>query len=99
MENIILTQIPIIDFKNLISEAVKTELQHLSNSQPEKETTELITRLQTAKILNVSLVTLNSWTQKGIIKGYRIGSRVRYKKNEVFEALKQVHTLKFRRSL
>ena len=36
MENIILTQIPIIDFKNLISEESQTELQHLSNSQPEK---------------------------------------------------------------
>ena len=99
MENIILSQIPISDLKDFISEAVKTGLQNLSNSQPEKETTELVTRLQTAKILNVSLPTLNDWTKKGIIKGYRIGSRVRYKKNEVFEALKQVHTLKFRRTL
>lgn len=98
MENIILTQISIAELKNLISEVLRTELKNLNDSQPEKETTELITRLQTAKILNVSLPTLNDWTKKGIIKGYRIGSRVRYKKNEVFEALKLVDKIKYQRS-
>lgn len=98
MENIILTQISIAELKNFISDAVKTGLQNLSNSQPEKETTELLTRLQTAKILNVSLPTLNDWTKKGIIKGYKINSRVRYKKSEVFEALKLVDKIKYQRS-
>jgi len=97
MENIILTQISITELKNLISEVLKTELQQFSNSQPEKETTELITRIKAAKILNVSLVTLNSWTKKGIIKGYHVGTRVRYKKNEVFEALKQIDKIKYQR--
>jgi len=97
MENLILSQIPITDLKNIISEAVKTELQNLSNSQPPKEETEFLTRHETAKILNVSLPTLNEWTKQGIIIGYRIASRVRYKKNEITDAVKQISTLKYRR--
>lgn len=98
MENIILTQISITELKNLISEVLRTELKNLNDSQPEKETTELLTRIQAAKILNVSLPTLNDWTKKGIIKGYKINSRVRYKKSEVFEALKLVDKIKYQRS-
>jgi hypothetical protein len=36
-----------------------------------------------SKKLNISLPTLHSYTQKGILKGYKVGVRVLYKKSEV----------------
>jgi excisionase family DNA binding protein len=95
MQNVILSQIPINELTEIISETIKKELQNLS---PENEpTTEFITRKQTAELLGISLVTLHDWTKKGIIKGYRINTRIRYKKSEVLEAVKQIHTLKYGR--
>ena len=63
----------------------------LVNSQ-----TELITRKQTAKIIGISLPTLNEWSKRGVIPSYRIGTRVRYKKDEVMSCLTKVKTIKYR---
>ena len=54
--------------------------------------TEFITRKQTAQILRVSLPTVNDWTKTGKITGYRIGSRIRYKRNEIENSLSQIKT-------
>jgi excisionase family DNA binding protein len=97
MQNIIFTQIPIDEFKNVLSETVREELQKLNTSQPQQQETEYITRQETARILGISLPTLHDWTKKGVIVGYRISTRVRYRKNEILEALQQVQTLKYRR--
>ena len=96
MENIIFSYFPITEFKNIISETVREEMQKIATQTPPPET-EYITRNQTAQILGVSLPTLNDWTKRGLIIGYRIGTRVRYKKAEILEAVKQIQTLKFRR--
>lgn len=50
----------------------------------------LLTRTQTAEMLGVSIVTLWSWTKKGIVPGYRIGNQIRYKRTEIELALKKV---------
>lgn len=96
MTNLILTQIPIDDFKIIISETVRDEMQKFNVPPPPPET-EFITRLETSRILGISLPTLNEWTKQGLIPGYRIASRVRYKKGEIMDALKQISTLKYRR--
>ena len=50
----------------------------------EKETNDVyLTRRQTAEILKVSLPTLHTWSQKGLLKSHKINSRVRYIKSEV----------------
>jgi excisionase family DNA binding protein len=97
MQNLIFSQIPIDEFRALISDTVRAEMQKNCISEPKPETELLITRLETAKILGVSLVTLNEWTKQGIIPGYRISSRVRYKKAEILNAVSQIQTLKYRR--
>jgi len=49
-----------------------------------KETNDVyLTRRQTAEILKVSLPTLHTWSQKGLLKSHKINSRVRYIKSEV----------------
>jgi len=96
MQNLIFSQIPIEEFRTLISDTVRAEMQKNSISDPQP-TTELLTRLETAKILGVSLPTLNEWTKTGVIPGYRIASRIRYKRAEILNAVKQINTLKYRR--
>ena len=59
---------------------------------------ELITRKETAQIYGISLVTLNEWTKNGIIPAQRIGTRIRYKRADVYNSLKDVETLKYRRA-
>jgi len=59
------------------------------NLQQQKESTQWLTREETAKLLKVSLVTLHDWTKRKILIAYRIGNKVRYKKDEVENSLKR----------
>ena len=76
------------DLKKVISSIVKTELASVSQAGRE----ELLTRKGTAKVLGISLHTLNEFTKSGKIPAYRIGTRVRYKVNEVFQSLNRIPT-------
>ena len=81
------------DLKSEISEAVKLEIQKaLTKSPSETPMFELLTRAESAAILGVSLATLDTWKRTGKIKGYRIASRVRFKKNELEAALLAIQT-------
>lgn len=71
----------------MITEAVGAAIENkLTNLQP-KQATEFLTRKQTADLLGISLPTLSDWTFSGKLKGYRIGSRIRYKRHEIEAAL------------
>ena len=93
-----LNVVPVEDVLELIQEVVKREIKPVLSSmgnnldqEVKSETqTELYTRKETAEKLRVSLVTLDIWTKVGIIKAQRIGTRVRYSKKAIDEALKNV---------
>src|SRR5687767_3294705 len=88
MQNLILTQFPLEQLKSEISEAVKREVAPLFQAvNAVKPETELLTRKQAAKLLCVSLPTMLDWTKTGKITGYRIGSRIRYKRAELESSL------------
>lgn len=87
-------QISISELKTLISDVLQSN--EVKQDQTTKEDTKYITRQETAEILRISLPTLNEYTKKGILSGYRLGSRVRYKSNEVENALKRIQTVKYR---
>lgn len=81
------------DLVNLISETVSTEIKkiiNLMNSQPEKEESKIISRIDASKLLGVSLTTLFHWNRDGILKAKKIGSKVYYLKNDVMEKFKAV---------
>ena len=50
----------------------------------------LLNRKETAALLGISLVTLHQWTNQGRLTAYRIGTRVRYKVDEVNNALTEI---------
>ena len=73
---------------------VKTELKEIvQNFQPKKQP-EYLTRKEVAKILKVSLVTLSDWNKKGVLKPYRLGNLIRYKRAELDQALISINSKK-----
>ena len=73
--------------KDNIIQDVRAELNKIAqNFQPKKQP-EYLTRKEVAKILKVSLVTLSDWNKKGILKPYRLGNLIRYKRSELDTAL------------
>jgi len=72
--------------------------KYILGLQKTESATELITRKEAAQIYGVSLPTLHEWTKKGIIPAQRIGTRIRYKRADVYASLKDVETLKYKRA-
>lgn len=91
------TEFTIDEFKTVIQDAVKMEIEKLKLNKPETPT-EYITRKDAKEILGISLPTLNDWSKRGIIPSYRIASRVRYKREEVLNSVTKVHSLKYGRA-
>lgn len=78
--------------ENLLASIQKIVKQTFENIKVETENPEqLLTRKQTAALLNVTLATLNDWTKAKKLVSYGIGNRVYYKKNEVLESLVPVN--------
>lgn len=97
MQDFILHSTPKEELANLIREVVQTELASFRPIQ-ENTTNKFYTRKEVTKMLDISLPTLHEWTKDGIIKAHRIGSRVRYKEEDVQNALKEVKTRKYSRN-
>jgi excisionase family DNA binding protein len=96
MDNILFYSTSPHDLKTLISEAVKDTILGINASVPHQE--EYLTRKEVCTLLKISPVTLHDWTVKGLIKGLRINSRIRYKRSDVEKALREIGNLKYRRS-
>ena len=89
MQNVKVTQIEGVNANELITQIENVVKKLLPNSEPQpEEKNDLMTRTEVAKYLDISLVTLHTWTKKGILTSYRIGNKVRYKKSEVLNSLK-----------
>lgn len=89
MEKILLSPITIDELATVIQMTVKSEYDKIFNSQTPATENEFISRKETSTILGVSLPTLNEYSKRGLLPSYRIGSRIRYKKEEVVQSLNQ----------
>ena len=90
-DQIILTP---ITKQSLISElltGVAALLDEKKEHKPEQHT-EYITGKEVETILKISTQTRYDWGKKGILKPYKIGSRTRYKRDEVYSALIALET-------
>ena len=88
------TQIQGIEAKDLLTrfDKLNNRLDELQQTVKPQTKTILLTRKEVAKLLEISLPTLWTWTNKGILTSYRIGNKVRYKENEVLEALQRINS-------
>jgi excisionase family DNA binding protein len=74
---------------NLSSTQTKNENEPVLNEKllTRQRTSNIIPRIELAKLLNVTLGTLYNWTKSGKIKSYGIGGKVFYKLDEIESSL------------
>lgn len=81
-----------IESDNLIDKvADKVENIFLKHSGGLQTHETLLTREECAEMLSISLVTLWKYTRDNLVPAYRIGTKVRYKKSEILQALKKMN--------
>ena len=76
---------------DIIKEGVKLELNRqrsignpLNRLFITGEDTEYLTRNEVSKVLNVTVQTLNNWRREGVLVPLKIGGRVLYRKEDVY---------------
>jgi hypothetical protein len=76
---------------DIIKEGVKLELNRqrsmgnpLNRLSISGEDTEYLTRNEVSKVLNVTVQTLNNWRREGVLNPIKIGGRVLYIKEDVY---------------
>ncbi|OWY19336.1 DNA-binding protein [Sphingobacteriales bacterium UPWRP_1] len=91
MQNFVL--IDASELKQLLNDVLDAKLKQHTPPPPVVVTTELpelLTRKQAANLLNISLVTLQKHTDSGKLPAERLGHRVLYRKEAVFNALQKI---------
>ncbi len=77
------------DLKEIVKVAVKEVLIETGENTPKEE--KLITRIQAAEMLMISLPTLHVWVNNNILPAYRMGNRVYFKRSEIEGSLKKIN--------
>ncbi|MFK7031933.1 helix-turn-helix domain-containing protein [Flavobacterium oreochromis] len=91
-KSLLVHNIDVLQFQELLKEIVKAELQELKTSLKEENQDELLTREETFQFLKIDSSTLWEWTRKGKLKVYGIGNRKYYKKREVLDCLTSLNS-------
>jgi excisionase family DNA binding protein len=96
MDNIILHTTPMKDFKFMIGEVVREQLETLiPKTEPQEQF--YLTRNEAAAKLRVTVSTLDKYAKAGIVQSYKVGGRIRFKSAELDKAFEQVKNQKYRR--
>lgn len=75
------------ELTDTILKGVKTQIEDLKKEFTPKKPTELLTRLETAKLLKISLVTVHEWANNGILKPYKMGNRTYFKRVDIEQSI------------
>ena len=82
------------ELKQVLMEIISAEIfpQIPQVTKTETKTDEILSRKDAAQILGVSLPTLTKYSLDGMVPFYRLGSRIRYKRNEIENCLLKIKT-------
>ena len=97
MDNILFYSTSPEGLRALISDEVRKTM--LSINPPSTNQADFLTRKEVCALLKISPVTLRDWTVKGLVKGLRINSRIRYKRSDVEKALREIGNFKYRKAI
>lgn len=70
-----------------ILNGVKNQITELKKEFTPKEPDDFLTRLETAKLLKISLTTIHEWANTGILKAYKVGNRTYFSRKEIESTL------------
>jgi Helix-turn-helix domain len=89
MEQIILTQTTKDDLILQITNRVLSGMSEILKESRDKDlnSKEWLNSKETESLLKISSVTRWNWTNTGILKSHKIGNRLRFRKDEVLNAL------------
>ncbi len=85
-EQVVLTSLPIERLEYIIQESIKKEFRRHSK-QATGSDNDLIKTPEACALLQVSKVTLYKWMDQGRIKGYKMGTRLYFKKSELLASV------------
>jgi hypothetical protein len=94
-DSILIRNLTVNDLQNLIRTSIREEIQILL---PKIGDPKYLTRKETAEFLKISLPTLHEYTKHGLVKGFRIGTRVLYKLEDLEQDIKSIEVSRYRRS-
>jgi excisionase family DNA binding protein len=98
MNALLIQPVTVDELKQIIASTVRQEIDATPLREPVPvEQKALLTRDEAAKLLGVSLVTIDKWSNEGTLQKFRIGGRIRFKTAELHKALGQVKNLKHKR--
>jgi excisionase family DNA binding protein len=66
-----------------ILNGVRNQLNELKKDFTPKEPEDFLTRMETAKLLKISLTTVHEWANTGILKMYKVGNRTYFSRKEI----------------
>ncbi len=75
------------EFKAEILAGVEKLLKEFSENFTPKQPEIWMSRKEVGELLGISLVTIHNWSRDGILKAYKIGNRVRFKRSDIEETL------------
>jgi len=89
MESIVLTSVTREQLKNELRDELLSAIKLLlsENSKKDLNAKEWLSSKETMALLKITSVTLWTWSKSGILNAHKIGSRLRYRKDEVIEAM------------
>lgn len=96
-ESTIIVGLPVGKLEDMIAGAVLTGLRVFHNGKERGQDSDpegTMSRADTAKMLKVTLPTLDKYARTGALKKYRIGNRILFKRSEVLNGLEQLRTAK-----
>jgi excisionase family DNA binding protein len=80
-------------FANAVSEKLSQKEKFSQQEKPKQDLQiEFLSIKDTCKLLGVTKPTLHNWTKSGKVTGYRISTRIRYKREEIENSVKQIKT-------
>lgn len=87
------------DLESWKAEIISEVISGITNQQTGsgKDSLKLLTRKETSKILNISLPTVDKYSDLGILKKCRVGRRVLYSEEDILESLKRVPDIRHKR--
>jgi len=83
----LIRNITVEELQKLIRSTINEELQLLL---PKKGEPKYLTRKEVCAFLKISLPTLDRYAQIGVVKGFKIGTRILFKLEDIEEAMKSL---------
>lgn len=92
MQVVVLTQDQLQEFVDSVAQKVESIIK--DSQKKEINSKEWLTAKEVCEILKISHTTLHDWSKKGIIKKHKVGDRIRFRYDQVIDALKLIESKK-----